>query len=81
MASSPDQPTGRRTLGEIGAFIAVWLASQMVIVYLLTGEWGGTIHDPLWVGPVSAGLALFNAVGMCVAAVLMADSWKELERG
>lgn len=52
-----------------GAFLAWTVANQIVIVRLLTGQWGGTAHDPLWVGPVAAAVALAGAV---VAAVLTA---------
>lgn len=76
-----DLPSWGKTIAGGVAFVALLLASQLMIVWLLTGEWGGTSRDPLWIGPVSAALAMFNTIGTFMAAALMADSWKEVERG
>ncbi|MFD1546993.1 hypothetical protein [Nonomuraea guangzhouensis] len=71
-----DFPSWASVLGKSAAFVALMVASQAVGVYLLTGAWGGTPNDPLWVGPVSAALAMFNTIGTVVIALLLADSWK-----
>lgn len=71
-----DLPPRARALAEAISFIALMVASQTVVVWLLTGAWGGTPNDPLWVGPVSAGLAMLNTIGTVVIALLLSDSWK-----
>lgn len=82
MSSSVDDlPSWGKTIAGGAAFLAVLLASQMMIVWQVTGEWGGTPNDPLWVGPVSAGCALLNTFGTAVAAIWLGDSWAEVERG
>jgi hypothetical protein len=76
-----DLPSRGDVLVRGGLFVALLLASQQVIVWLLTGEWGGdpSAH-PLWIGPVSAGLAMFNTIGTFVAARLQADVWTQAEQ-
>lgn len=79
--ANDDLPSWGRTIAAGGIVVAVLVASQATIVYLLTGEWGGTPNDPLWVGPVSAALAIINTIGTIFAAALVAISREELERG
>lgn len=64
-------PSWSKTLAMGGGFLAWTVANQIVIVRLLTGEWGGTPHDPLWVGPVSAAVAVFGAVVAVFLAALI----------
>lgn len=69
-------PSWGKVIAQAAAFVALTAVGQVVIVWTLTGEWFGNPDDhPLWVGPLSAGLALFNTIGMYVAALFMRESW------
>ena len=63
------QPPARRERPLLfwSAFFAVWVGAQMAALLAITGEPGGTGHDPLWVGPVCAAAGMVVA---CAVAVL-----------
>ncbi|WP_188188025.1 hypothetical protein [Nonomuraea sp. SYSU D8015] len=77
-----DLPSWGHVIARTVVFLALVAGSQIVVVYLLTGEWFGNPDDhPLWVGPVSGALAVVNAVGTVVAGLMLSESQKEIERG
>lgn len=64
---APTPPAKReRVLLFWSAFFVVWMGADVALGLAITGELGGTGHDPLWVGPVCAGASLVVA---CLAAV------------
>lgn len=62
----------------IFAFVIISITAgfQLALVHLITGTWGGTDNDPLWVGPLSAGLSVLSTIVVIVYAKALSDSWR-----
>lgn len=60
-------------LAGAAAFLAVMIAVQQATIKAVTGIWGGTAHDPLWVGPVTAGIGVASGAAAFILHAVLSD--------